>query len=185
MDFEDSRNALFPEPNAYIQHFKKEDCQTKKVVFQEPYDTLPSFYINNDFKKGDCNCVPNQKSPNKHDCNCSPFPPNFNDNGQKNEHQHEQNQQNSPQFNLGNLLPMLGGMGNSSNGLGGILNMLGGGLSGLGGSSGLDLSKIISGLGSGGLSNILNLFKDKQNNKTTQKAIQSTNTNIKNFTRVD
>ena len=78
MEFEDSRLALFPEPNAYIQKFNK-DCKEKgikKVVFQEPYETLPNFYINNNFTKHGCDCVAkhNNHSNSKYanfDCNCN------------------------------------------------------------------------------------------------------------------
>lgn len=66
MEFEDSRLALFPEPNAYIQKFDK-DCKEKnikKVVFQEPYETLPNFYINNNFTKHGCDCIKNNNHSN-------------------------------------------------------------------------------------------------------------------------
>lgn len=70
MNFEDSRNALFVEPNAYIQKFENPG-KTKKIVFQEPYECVPQHYLNNDFKKGDCVC---QKKPK---CESQPPPPNF------------------------------------------------------------------------------------------------------------
>ena len=78
MEFGDSRNALFTEPNAYIQKFNA-DCkekEIKKIVFQEPYETLPNFYINNNFIKHKCDCVSNNQNNkynsnlNKHDNNC-------------------------------------------------------------------------------------------------------------------
>lgn len=78
MEFEDSRFALFPEPNAYIQKFDKEikKKEIKKIVFQEPYETLPNHYINNNFTKHDCDYVAkhNNHSNNKYDnldCNCN------------------------------------------------------------------------------------------------------------------
>ena len=51
---EDSRFALFSEPNAYIQRFdnrkqEKKEFDIKKVVFQEPYEVLPDYHIKNDF----------------------------------------------------------------------------------------------------------------------------------------
>lgn len=54
--FEDSRKALFSEPNAYMQKFDNESCEKgpRKVVFAEPYENLPNYYINNGFKKGKC-----------------------------------------------------------------------------------------------------------------------------------
>ena len=68
MENEDSRNALYCDPNAYIQSVqKREKCEPRKVVFQEPYEQLPNFYINNNFIKRNCNCV---KNYNAKDCNC-------------------------------------------------------------------------------------------------------------------
>lgn len=70
MEFEDSRLALFSEPNAFIQNFnnpKQKEKEIKKIVFQEPYETLPNFYINNNFTKHNCDCV---KGHNSKDCNC-------------------------------------------------------------------------------------------------------------------
>lgn len=55
MNDEDSTKALFPEPNAYLQNCLK--SKTSKVVFSEPYDNMPPFYLNNNFKKGGCDCV--------------------------------------------------------------------------------------------------------------------------------
>lgn len=63
MNYEDSRNALFVEPNAYIQKFDNSD-KTKKIVFQEPYECMPPHYLNNDFKKKECDCVPKPKNEN-------------------------------------------------------------------------------------------------------------------------
>ena len=51
MEFEDNKNAMFCDPNAYIQNFNNNKKETRKVVFQEPYECLPSRYINNNFKK--------------------------------------------------------------------------------------------------------------------------------------
>ena len=65
MELEDSRNAIFSDPNAYIQRVDKPN-KTKKIVFSEPYENVPNFYINNNFQKGECNCV---KTPKK-DCEC-------------------------------------------------------------------------------------------------------------------
>ena len=66
MELEDSKNALFADPNAYIQRVKDQK-QTKKIVFSEPYENVPNYYINNGFKKGQCDCV---KTPKK-DCECN------------------------------------------------------------------------------------------------------------------
>jgi len=81
MEFEDSRNAIYCDPNAYIQRNVKEN-ETKKVVFQEPYDCLPKFYLNNNFKRHD------KDIPEKHSCN------------------HENNKQKNG-FDLKNLMPMI------------------------------------------------------------------------------
>ena len=93
MEFEDSRMALFPEPNAYIQKCNKDICEPKKVVFQEPYESMPAFYINNNFKKGNCDCIPKPKKqePCHNKCAC--------DTKQGNK---------SSGFDLKNVLPLLG-----------------------------------------------------------------------------
>jgi len=49
-----NESSLYVDPNAYIVGVKKEQ---KKVVFSEPYECLPSYYANNNFKKVNCNCV--------------------------------------------------------------------------------------------------------------------------------
>ena len=65
MEKEDSRFALFTEPNAYVQNYNNANCdckkekERKKIVFQEPYETLPNFYVNNNFTKH--NCVKNNQ----------------------------------------------------------------------------------------------------------------------------
>ena len=160
MNYEDSRNALFPEPNAYIQNYNRPNTP-KKVVFSEPYDTLPNFYINNNFKKGDCDCI---SKPRKDD------PP----------------QKSGFPFDFKNLLPLLGGLGGlgSGGGLGNILSALSGNASQSAsqGNSPFDFSKILSSLGGGGLGDIMKLFKPKQ---TSTKKIESTGTDIKGYTRVD
>ena len=182
MDF-DNTNALFPEPNAYIQNFNKKEKEQKKVVFQEPYDRLPTFYINNDFKKGDCDCVP---KPKKHNDLQNTFP-----------------------FNLKNLLPMISSLGGSSgDGLGNIISMLSN--SGLSNLTSLfssnsqtnsqnenaqtqtnnilpNFNNILSSLGGNGLGNILNLFKIFSNNSQNSKAktMKSSDIIIKDYKRID
>ncbi len=85
MENEDSRNALYCDPNAYIQRFeKKEKHKPRKVVFQEPYEQLPNFYINNNFTKHNCDCVSNNQNynnnsnANNRDCNCNHGNSNYN-----------------------------------------------------------------------------------------------------------
>lgn len=157
-----NESALFADPNAYILGMKKE---SKKVVFSEPYECLPSYYQNNSFKKGNCDCVPKPK-PKQRECDCE----------KKCNHSNRK----SGGFDLKNLMP--------------ILSLLGGG-------GGIDLSKITSILGgdigeqnpiglisslmqnSGGLGNILNMFKPKQTKP--ENSIKSTDVEIINYTRVE
>lgn len=185
MDFGDNTNALFPEPNAYIQNFNKKEKEQKKVVFQEPYDKLPTFYIDNDFRKGDCDCIP---KPKKHD---------------------NSNYQNPFPFDLKNLLPLLSSLGgNSGGGLSNILSSLSnGGLSNLtslfSGNSqsnsqnqnnqtetydnSQNFNNILSSLGGNGLGNILDLFKNISNNSQNSKAktMKSSDIIIKDYKRID
>lgn len=69
MEFNDNSNLLFPEPNAYIQKCGCEKERPKKIIFQEPYENVPNFYLDNNFKKGSCSCIPKQKGENNCDCN--------------------------------------------------------------------------------------------------------------------
>ncbi len=190
MSFKDNSSALYSDPNAYIQ--RCECADTKKVVFSEPYETMPNFYLNNNFKKGDCSCNKKDKSlPFKDDCNFHPQQgcrqnnqsdcgnkENSNCNGgcqvehdnyPQDNHQQNNNQTNSSpfsNFNLKSLLPLLGGFGGGGNGLGNIMSMLGS----VGGekqnsSNNLDLNGIIKNLSSnGGLQNIINMFTKNGNN---------------------
>ncbi len=154
-----NENSLFVDPNAYVFGVKKEP---KKIVFSEPYECLPSYYPNNDFKKGKCDCV---AKPKHKDC--------------EREKKGDVTQKKFFGLDFKSLMP--------------ILSMLGGG--------GLDLSKIISILGnnsteqnpmsmisslmqnSGGLGNILNLFKPKTSTKKA--GLKSTDFEITNYTRVE
>lgn len=186
MDFGDNTNALFPEPNAYIQNFNNSEIEQKKVVFQEPYDRLPTFYIDNDFRKGDCDCIPKPKKNDNQPHYQNPFP-----------------------FDLKNLLPLLSSLGgNSGGGLSNILSSLSnGGLSNLtslfsGNSQSNAQSKnnqtetydnspnfnnILSSLGGNGLGNILDLLKNFSNNsqKSKAKTIKSSDIIIKDYKRID
>ena len=186
MDFGDNTNALFPEPNAYIQNFNRNEKEQKKVVFQEPYDRLPTFYIDNDFRKGDCDCIP---KPKKHD--------------------NQPHYQNPFPFDLKNLLPLLSSLGgNSGCGLSNILSSLSnGGLSNLtslfSGNSqsnsqnqnnqtetydnSSNFNNILSSLGGNGLGNILDLLKNFSNNSQNSKAktMKSSDIIIKDYKRID
>ena len=170
MEFEDSRNALFAEPNAYIQNFNRKE--QKKVVFSEPYECAPNFYINNNFSKKYCECVP--KSRVEHSCDCG----NFKQEQLKCNKQSGGNKNLFSGFNLQSLLPMLG-----------LFNKDGKG--------GLDFANIMSVFGQKGgdnilsnllgnkdmLSNITKMFSTKRGQTDTKK-IKPTEINIKNYTRV-
>lgn len=211
MEFEDSRFALFSEPNAYIQSFRGNKEKTKKVVFQEPYETLPNYYINNNFKKRDCDCVQNNgKHKDKCDCKCNHDSFNQNQNGcdhgfrfneidcnyQNKNHDCKCNngdkKQNGFNFDLKNLMPLLG-----------LFNKGGG----------VDLSNLVGILGNGDKkqnennSNPMNLISSILSNKDTmggilnlfmgggfnlfnktkpaKKEIKTTDFEIKNYTRVE
>lgn len=174
MEFEDSRFALFPEPNAYIQKCNKDICEPKKVVFQEPYESMPAFYINNNFKKGNCDCVPKpKKNDNCHNnkCNCNTKKDNKNSS-----------------FDLKNLLPLLGmfnkGGGADLSSLVGMLNN--------NSQQNTNPMNLISTLMSNKdmMSGVLNLFKggglNLFNKKQSQKKeIKTTDFEIKNYTKVE
>ena len=168
MEFEDSRNALFCDPNAYIQKVEKRDkCEPRKVVFQEPYEQLPNFYLDNNFKRGDCDCIQKKKDTQKQD---------------------NQTSQNLFGFDLKNLMPILG-MFNKSGGadFSQIAKLLNNSNNSNAESSN-PMSMIFNLLSnSGGLTNILNLFKGGIFNKkqATKKEIKSTDFQIKNYTRVE
>lgn len=163
MEFEDSRNALFVEPNAYIQGYninkEGKERRPQKVVFQEPYDCLPSYYVNNGFKKGSCECVPKAK-PKQSECKSN----------------------SAFRFDVKSLMPLLGMFNKNAGGLSNILSALGDG------NKGLDLGKIISSLmqNGNGLSSILNLLKGNKSSKENVNNIdlKSTDFEINNYTKV-
>ena len=169
MNFEDSRNALFPEPNAYIQKFEKNDCNPpKKIVFQEPYENVPNFYIDNNFKKSDKNTA------------CEPH-----------DH-HEKNMQNSLpfSFNLGSILPMLTGLlGKGGSGMSDIISLLGSGTTEKNGNSGFDLSKLMTMFSGGGqgLGSLLNLLggKNSKKDKNKLKDMKSSDFPIKDYKKIN
>lgn len=215
MEFEDSRNALFCDPNAYIQKIEKRDkCEPRKVVFQEPYDNLPNFYINNNFKKGDCNCISDNSknhnsNSNNHDCNC-------NHNSNNHQHQHNyncnhenknsndgsnrdcdcnqgnSNNQNGFGFDLKSLMPLLGmfnkGGGADLSSLVGLLNNTNNSQNGNNSNPMGFISSILS--NPNAMSGILNMFKGGGLNlfnkkQTAKKEIKTTDFEIRNYTRVE
>ena len=151
---------------------------TKKIVFQQPYETVPNFFINNGFQKKNCNCVPCEKKNECHDKQpyCS--------------EQHKNkpcSNGDSGGFNIQSLLPLLGLFGS--------------------GKSAIDISKISSILSSsqqnegGGIMSLVSsllankdafsgIFKMFSGSKTSipksdKNSIKSTDFEIKNYTRVD
>ena len=197
MENEDSRFALFSEPNAYIQRFeKKEQNKPSKIVFQEPYESMPAFYINNNFKKRNCNCVPNRQNKNhnlnsnNHDCDCAHG--NLNNCGSRDDNCHHDgcSKQKGFGFDLKSLMPLMG-LFNKSGGtdlssLVGLMNNVNNSQKG----NSSNPMNLISGLLSNkeGLANILNLFKSGglfNKKQTAKKEIKTTDFEIKNYTRVE
>ncbi len=140
-------------------------CSPKKVVFQQPYESVPNFYLNNNFIKGNCNCVPKPKPKPK----CPPQNFGFN-------------------LDFKNLLPLLSGLfkGVGTGSFGNLISMLNNSNNeNEKDNSNLDFSSLIKAFSSsGGLSNILNLFKPKQS-QNIKNEIKSTDFEIKNYTRVE
>ena len=199
MEYEDSRFALFPEPNANIQRFEKRAKETKKIIFQEPYETLPNYYINNNFTKHDCDCVSNQKrnfdynSKQHRDCNCDH---DKNSNNQSNHdcncNQNSSNNQNGFGFDIKNLLPLLGlfnkGGGADLSSLVGMLNNANNSQKGNNSNPMSLISSILS--NKDAMSGILNMFKSGGLNlfgkkQTAKKELKTTDYEIKNYTRVE
>ena len=155
-------------------------CQKppQKVVFSEPYESVPNFYLNNNFKKGNCDCIPKPKPK------CPPPKPPFS-------------------FDLKNILPLLSGLfkgGSGAGGIGNILSMLNQNSSGeqgggeqngawqSGGTQGgnLDFSSILKNLSNtGGLDGILNLFKPKNKNEKTKSGLFKNENSNFNFFKND
>lgn len=93
---EDKRNALFVEPGAYIQRIEKKKSPNK-VIFQEPYESMPNYYMDHGVKKSDHECY--------HD-----------------KHEECEKSKSSP-FDIKSLLPLFGSIGGLGN-LGGVSNLL-------------------------------------------------------------
>lgn len=176
MEFEDSRNALFVEPNAYIQHFNKEKSTPKKIVFQEPYECLPNYYLDNNFNKHSCDCVHGGCKPNnKHDC--------VNSNNPQNNHDCNSNHEKPNNFlDFKNLAPLLGMFSKGNSGIMDIVSNLG-----KGGGSGFNLQNILGLLGNNKnmLGNIMDLFSKNKTSKEKSIDIPTTDYEIKNYTRVN
>ena len=160
INMENSSNNIFYDANAYIQNWNyskpNQGCKgAKKVVFQQPYECVPDFYINNNFEKGNCDCVPKPKPK---------YPP-----------------KPAFPFDLKNILPLLTGLlKNNQNGISNILSALAGDNGE--GIKDFDFSKILNLLGSSGFENLFTSFSSK---KTKVDDIKSTDFEIKNYTRVE
>ncbi len=178
MEQENSQNAIFCDPNAFIQGAERK--QPKKVVFAEPYDCLPTFYIDNNFKKHNCDCLP---KPPKPPCapprpNCGgdcTKPPKFTDG-----------------FSLKSLAPILLGL-LGKNGNTDITKLLSN-FSPEQGTTGFDIQKIIGLVGQNPkiLESVLSMFKGgglgglfKKKAKPTEQKAKQTDHIIKNYTRVE
>ncbi len=173
MDFNDQSQNLYCDPNAYVQNCPIYcNHPPKKVVFSEPYSVMPNFYINNNFKKGNCACLPKPKPKPKLPQHCPPF----------------------GNFNLGGLGEMFSKL-MAGGGLNNLLSNMGGGgigsiiaaLSGMNNADSKDektttqnsiLSNLLS---NGGLNNLFNIFKPS----TTTPAPKNTPNSIKDYVIVE
>jgi hypothetical protein len=199
MELEDSRNALFWDPNAYIQNFGKIDhkeSEIKKVVFQEPYETLPNFYVNNNFIKHNCECADGKKFStgcvnNKHyNCNCNREKQNHHDNCCDNTQKQNDCSSNNGYcgskqqigfgFDFKSLLPFMGMFNGGANfgQIGEILN------------NKQASSSLLSSLFSNKdlMSGILNMLKGGElfnRNNQLKKELKTTDFEIKNYTKVE
>lgn len=167
MEFEDSRKALFTEPNAFVQNINKKDG-AKKIVFSEPYESLPNYYLNNNFKKGECNCVTKPKEMNDKKLN-------------------EQNN-NKLSFlnglNIQNLMPLLSLFSGGSGDLAKVLSSF----SGKNNLLSNDVNSLFDSFFKPDfIKNISGLFLQKKHvvENNSKKSIKSTDFEIKNYTKVD
>ena len=164
MEFEDSRNAFYIDPNAYIcKPKKKENC--KKIVFAEPYENVPNFYINNDFKKSEKCC-----------CNSCAKPNSRLDNNNENK---AKPQNFLSGLNLQNLTPILSMFGGGGVDLSKISGIVGNNQSGI-------MQLVTSFSNAKELPGFLNLFRNSNSKQTTiKKEIKSTDYEINSYTRVE
>ena len=180
MEFEDSRCALYCDPNAYIKKFNKTEIkhkERKKIVFQEPYETLPQFYINNNFTKHDCDCVKNKNNnlfKDKHDYDCNHANKNCDFNYRNDNCYNDKNNNKGFGFDLKNLLPLLGnfnkGGGANLSQLAGFLNNTSNSQNGNSSNPMNMISSILS--NKDAMSGILNIFKGVGSNFNKSKPIK-------------
>ena len=153
---EDSRTALFVEPNAYIQNYNKKE-NSKKVIFQEPYDCLPNYYIDNNFKKHNCDCVKKKQENHKEHC---------------------QHGNSGFSFDIKNLLPLLGSFGKGGGNLSNILSLFNAKTDNNSGLMSIFSNPNI-------LSSLSGLLLNKKQDTNKNKDLICTDYQIKNYTRVD
>lgn len=177
MEYEDSRNALFVEPNAYIQHYddKKKEQGIKKIIFSEPYESAPPMYYNSNHQNSGGG-VESRGQTNS----------NFQNNQSQNNSNFSQPQNNFRQmFDFKNIMSLLGALGKGKSDLGGMMKLLGGN-QGQEKSSSMGLNSILSLLQNKDLlSGLLNMFSKPKKNKSAENNEKSTDFVIKNYTRVE
>lgn len=199
MQFENNVNAMFCDPNAYIQRYEKKEQEkkTEKVVFSEPYETLPNYYIDNHFKKHNCDCIPKLKNDKNGDrCGCD----NCLNGGHLNNYQCNSNHDcksnhganNVFGFDFKNILPLLG-LFNKGGGadLSGLIKTLNNNNDSSIESNSTAMNLISSLMSNKNMmSGIMNLFSGgglnlfNKKSKST-KEIKTTDYEIKNYTRVE
>jgi len=175
--------ALYCDPNAFIKIKKDTPKKIKQIVFSEPYDCLPNYYVNYGFKKGSCECIPKHKEENcKHknskdnkNCGCG----------------NNSNPFSSLLGGITNFLPML--LNGKNNNLGNVFSQLNSGVNG-----DFELGKLLSNfkIGSGNeflgqllsngdlISKVLGMFKSDKSQNDKFNDIVTTDYEIKKYTRV-
>lgn len=153
---EDSRNALFVEPGAYVQHHTRPGEEKKKIIFQEPYESIPRYYPKQELKPtGDCGCI------------------------HKKGHKTEQKK---TFFDIKSLMPLLGALGQSGGGFNSVTNILSCLSRGDGG--GNIIKSLMSNPDM--ITNISKMFfKSKSSEKKDSYQGKKSDIEIRNYTKVD
>lgn len=167
MSYEDSRFALFSEPNAYPSNEVRVNVQTKKIVFSEPYDNWPKHYLNNNFK------APKDKNFNQKNNNFNSLNQPYQNN---NINQQNHNQGFGNFFNFQGLMPILSKLIPTD--FGGIVKAFSGNKTDF--SSLLNNPEIIK-----NAIGLLSKFTKTKQTKKTNDMIKSTDFEIKNYTKVE
>lgn len=180
----DNVQALYCDPNAYVKLNKKSNT-IKQVVFSEPYDCLPNYYVDYGFKKRSYECAGKQAKKKEEKLNCNST------NKQKCNCENVSNPFSNLFGGIMKFLPMLLGGGNG--GIGSILSSLNSNSKSEGDVSNLisslmksDNGSLLSNLFSNGniMSSLTRLFTLNKNEKLKKEDIISTDYEIKNYTRV-